>query len=182
MRGVMCELHILYCADYIWVPCKTFSGILGLTMSISPPSLIRTDPVCLRNHSIPYAHAWADVNLPPPPPLFFFDKCMSPINLARLKCYNISILLVPNITEHRSNMRVTSSEKCLRGFCGFTWSCTCAKSHPGIYSLLKHSFCGQRRPWSDCANAQTDLGLGCPHMAEDTFSHSMTPSIYLNTS
>ena len=26
-------------------------------------------------------------------------------------------------------------------------------------------------PWSDCADAQSDLGLSCPHMAEDTFSH-----------
>ena len=30
---------------------------------------------------------------------------------------------------------------------------------------------GQWRPWSDCADAQSDLGLRCPHMPEETFSH-----------
>ena len=29
----------------------------------------------------------------------------------------------------------------------------------------------QRRPGSDCADAQADLGLRCPQMPEDTFSH-----------
>ena len=29
----------------------------------------------------------------------------------------------------------------------------------------------QPRPRSDYASAQSDLGLGCPHMPEDTFSH-----------
>ena len=44
------------------------------------------------------------------------------------------------------------------------------KPHPGICYLLKHSVLlndsdsGQWRPWSDCANAQADLGLLCPHM------------------
>ena len=30
---------------------------------------------------------------------------------------------------------------------------------------------GQWKPWSDCANAQADLGLRCPHMPKDTISH-----------
>ena len=52
------------------------------------------------------------------------------------------------------------------------------KSHSGICSSLIHFIAsndyvsGQQRPWSDCADAQADLGLGCPHMIEDTFSHS----------
>ena len=45
----------------------------------------------------------------------------------------------------------------------------------GLYSPLIHSMVsnnsvsGQWRPWSDCADAQADLGLRCPHMPEDVF-------------
>ena len=59
----------------------------------------------------------------------------------------------------------------------FRSSCTCAKSHPGLCLPLIHSIVfnnsvsGQRRPWSDCADAQADLGLRWPHMPEDMFSH-----------
>ena len=43
---------------------------------------------------------------------------------------------------------------------------------PFIHSVVSNnSFNGQRRPWSDCADAQADRGLRCPHMPEDTFSH-----------
>ena len=54
----------------------------------------------------------------------------------------------------------------------------CAKSRTGICSLLKHSVvsndsvCGQRRPCSDCAYAQSDLVFRCSHMPKDTFSPS----------
>ena len=37
--------------------------------------------------------------------------------------------------------------------------------------VTNDSVSGQRRPCSDCADAQADLGLSCPHMSEDTFSH-----------
>ena len=63
----------------------------------------------------------------------------------------------------------------MRKVCGFT-SCTCAKSHPGICSPLKQSIisncsvCGERKPWSDCADAQAELGLYYPHMPEDKLS------------
>ena len=41
-----------------------------------------------------------------------------------------------------------------------------------IYSIVsKNSVSGQRSPRSDCADAQSDLGLRCPHMPGDTFSH-----------
>ena len=34
-----------------------------------------------------------------------------------------------------------------------------------IYSTVSNVFIsGQRRPRSDCADAQSDLGLRCPHM------------------
>ena len=39
------------------------------------------------------------------------------------------------------------------------------------FIVFKDSVSGQRRSWSDCADAQADLGLRCPHMPEDTFSH-----------
>ena len=32
----------------------------------------------------------------------------------------------------------------------------------------------QRKSWSDCADAQADLGLRCPHMPEDAFLHGAT--------
>ena len=59
---------------------------------------------------------------------------------------------------------------------GFTSSCTCAKSHPGICSPLKRIIandfvCEQQRPWLDCADAQADLGLRCSYVPEDTFWH-----------
>ena len=63
----------------------------------------------------------------------------------------------------------------MRKTCGFKSSWTCAKYHPGIRSSLKHSIVsndsvsGQRRPWSDCADAQADLGHCCSHMLEDTY-------------
>ena len=47
--------------------------------------------------------------------------------------------------------------------------------HPGLYSSFIHSVVfidsvsGQWRPWSDCASAQSDLGLRCPHTPKDTF-------------
>ena len=62
--------------------------------------------------------------------------------------------------------------------CGLTSSCACAKSHPGICSPLKHSIvankcvCRQYRPWSDCAEAQANLVLRCPHMPEVFAWHS----------
>ena len=52
-----------------------------------------------------------------------------------------------------------------------------AQSQLGICSLLERSivpidsFSSQWRPWSDCAYAQADRDLRCPHMPEDTFSH-----------
>ena len=54
---------------------------------------------------------------------------------------------------------------------------TFAKSGPSICSPLiqsiapNDSLSGQRRPWSDCADAQSDLGLRCPRMLEDTFPY-----------
>ena len=53
----------------------------------------------------------------------------------------------------------------------------CAKSYPGMCSPLIHcvvpndSVRGHLRSWSACVDAQVDLGLRCPHMPKDTFSH-----------
>ena len=50
--------------------------------------------------------------------------------------------------------------------------------HVGPFALYSYlsvvsndSVSGQRRPWSDCAHAQSDLGLPCPQMPEDTLQH-----------
>ena len=56
-------------------------------------------------------------------------------------------------------------------------SCACSEYHPGLFSPFIHSVVsndfvsGQGRLRSDCADAQSDLGLRCPHMPDDTFSH-----------
>ena len=61
--------------------------------------------------------------------------------------------------------------------CRLRSSCTCAKYHPGLCSpfilsvVSNDSVSGQWRPWSDCADAQSDLGLHCLQMPEDTFSY-----------
>ena len=67
--------------------------------------------------------------------------------------------------------------------------CLCAKYHPGLCSpsiqsvVSNNSVIGQWRPWSDCADAQSDLGLRCPHLPGDTFSHgaaqTMSPTTIL---
>ena len=67
----------------------------------------------------------------------------------------------------------------------FRSSCTRAKYHPGLCSPFIHSVVssnsvrGQRRPWSDCADAQADLGLHSPNMPRDTFSHGEAHMIYV---
>ena len=43
---------------------------------------------------------------------------------------------------------------CTFSFYAYIW-CTMHEEDP-------YTFCGQRRPWSACANAQADLGLRCP--------------------
>ena len=54
-------------------------------------------------------------------------------------------------------------------------SCACVKYYPGLWSPFIHSVVsndsvsGQWRLWSDCADAQADLGLRCTHIPEDTF-------------
>ena len=59
----------------------------------------------------------------------------------------------------------------------FRPACACAKYPPGLCSppilsvISNDSVGGQWRPWSDCANAQSDLGLRCPHVLNDSFSH-----------
>ena len=70
--------------------------------------------------------------------------------------------------------RLRQAKRCLQ---------TCAKctdsDHPGLCSPFVHSVessdsvSGQGRPWSDCAEAQSDLGIHCPHMPKDIFSHGV---------
>ena len=60
---------------------------------------------------------------------------------------------------------------------GFTLTCTCAKSHPGICThTLKHfivsndSVCGQRKPWLDCADAQADQSFAVAYARRHVFA------------
>ena len=63
----------------------------------------------------------------------------------------------------------------MRRMCRFRSSCACTKCHPGLCSPFMHSVAsnetlsGQGRSWSDCADAQSDLGLRCPHMPKTRF-------------
>ena len=58
-------------------------------------------------------------------------------------------------------------------------SCAWTEYYLGLCSAFIHSVvsidsvCWQWRPWSDCMDAQADLGLNCSHMPEDTFSHGL---------
>ena len=81
-----------------------------------------------------------------------------------------------------------SSEKVTlnkRKICRFGSSCACHCS-PFIQSVVSSdSVCRQWRPWSDCPDAQADLGPCYPHMPKDTFSHDTAhlvkysqPSLY----
>ena len=58
----------------------------------------------------------------------------------------------------------------MRKMCILISSCACDKFYPGLCSPLTFSIVsndygsGQRRPWSDCAPAQSDLGHCCLRM------------------
>ena len=58
----------------------------------------------------------------------------------------------------------------------FRSPCACAENHPGlICSLFIHSIVSNDSVSDDEGldqTAQADLGLRCPHMPEDTFSHA----------
>ena len=55
----------------------------------------------------------------------------------------------------------------------------CTFYHQGLRSPFIHSVVsidcvsGEWRPWSDCADAQADLGLHCPHMPEDMYHYQL---------
>ena len=63
----------------------------------------------------------------------------------------------------------------------FKPSCTSAEYHSGLCSPFIHSIVfndsvsREWMPWSDCANAQADLGLLCQHIPEDRFSQVFGP-------
>ena len=65
----------------------------------------------------------------------------------------------------------------MRNLHGFRSPCACINYHPNLCSPLTHyvmskdSVSLQWKPWLDCADEQTDLGLHCSYMPEDTFSH-----------
>ena len=96
-------------------------------------------------------------------------------------CSSLFIRLVMMCTVnkyHSGNLIWTVSSEnvpsSMRKMRRFRSSCACAKYQPGLCSPFIHSIVsnvsvsGQWRHWSDCADAQADLGLRCPHMPNDT--------------
>ena len=62
--------------------------------------------------------------------------------------------------------------------CNFIRAFTIQSWDPVIHSVVSNiSVCGQWRPWSDCADAQADLDIRCPHMSENMFSHGVVELI-----
>ena len=116
-----------------------------------------------------------------------FFYCINTLLLLSLACRNS----MPWLTLANARSRLfladkgtingsSQAKRCLRNSAKCTDSDSyraCAKFHPRICSPFMHSIrstdsvCGQPRPWSDCANAQADLGLRCPCMHENTVSH-----------
>ena len=101
-------------------------------------------------------------------------------HLMLFKCCPTSLLLLCR------NIWVASSEKVpsnIRRMRKFRSSYSCAMYHPGLCSLLIHSIVsndsvsGRWRPRSDCASAQSDLGLRRPHMPKDTFPPGTTQTM-----
>ena len=97
-----------------------------------------------------------------------------PIDLELTYYYSYRLIqFSPRLRKAASSETMPSN---MRKMSEFRSSYACAKYHPGFYSPFVHcqvsnnSVSGQRRPWSDCAEAQVDVGLRCPHMLKDTFS------------
>ena len=124
-----------------------------------------------------FAHAQDDLNLHI---LCIFEDTFS-LDAAHLifciyVCYVFRLLscFLTNIIMFRPKRKLSRAyAKCTES----NSSHACAKSHPGICYRLVHFTVsndyvrGQRRLWSDCADAQADLSLYCPHMPGDTFLH-----------
>ena len=75
------------------------------------------------------------------------------------------------------------AKKCFRTCAKIQINLRMRKVSSGLYSPFIHSVVsndsvsGKRMLWSDCADAQAGLGLRCPHMPEDTFSHGTVQPI-----
>ena len=93
--------------------------------------------------------------------------------------------LLLHLNGSRQANKVPSSMRKIRWFSS---SCARATNQPNICSAFIHSIVsndsvsGQWRPWSACVDTQADLGLRCPHMPENTFSHGAVkmPSFHAN--
>ena len=88
----------------------------------------------------------------------------------------------PTLLSENHNLHTLARPNCIRliwpDLLMRKWSMNLRKLWRSGYSrtlLSSHTFCRLNetgnRPWSDCVNAQAELGLRCPHMPEYTFSH-----------
>ena len=94
-------------------------------------------------------------------------------------------LVFPHHTQNNKMIHVIDEigriqQKCVFEICKIciVWlTCTCSRNHPVLCSpfiqsvVSNDSINRQWRPWSDCADAQSDLGLCCPHMSKHPFLH-----------
>ena len=86
-------------------------------------------------------------------------------------CFSAMFWYFHNAANNETNIIWTvSSEKSSFGHAQIVQIHIILHMRSPIWSPLTHSkvsndsVCGQWRPWSDCASAQSDLGPRCPHM------------------
>ena len=85
---------------------------------------------------------------------------------------NCCSVMVINIWATSSKTAPSNMHK----MCRFKSSCTCAKYYLGLCSPFIHSAVSsdtvnrQWRPWSDCASAQSGLGVHWPNILKDNFT------------
>ena len=108
----------------------------------------------------------------------FLGRCWKPRSLASV--FNTSLgtwrllmhekpCLIPILMSYEESKWASSSKKVPLKMNRFRSSGACTKYLPGlcspfIQSLVSNdSISGQWRPWSDCASAQSELSLCCPH-------------------
>ena len=93
-------------------------------------------------------------------------SCRNAVPRLKFNCSSLSTLNNLNgPSQAKMSLRICAA------ICAVGSSCACAKYHPGLCSPFIHSIVanesisGLWRPWSDCADAQSDQGLHCPLMS-----------------
>ena len=90
-----------------------------------------------------------------------------------------NLLQLSNVTEETSLSMRNAQIEVIPRICMSTLGLSSATIH---YAVSIGTVSGQWRPWSDCAEAQSDMGLRCPYVSEDTFSHGPAYLYYYSNS